>query len=159
MRFRLAVNAWLVVVSAGCAAAPQVDLDAETAAVAARSVALTNAEAARDVQAATSFWADDAVVQPAGAPQIQGKQAVQELYGHFFASLKEFKGTSTQLTLAASGDLAWEYGVNRMVFSTPNGDVLDNGKYLAVWKKVNGEWYVAALSFTSDTPAPQPLQP
>jgi hypothetical protein len=31
------------------------------------------------------------------------------------------------------------------------------GKYLVVWKKINGEWFAVALSFTSDTPAPVPL--
>ena len=31
------------------------------------------------------------------------------------------------------------------------------GKYLAVWKKINAEWFIIALSFTSDAPAPVPL--
>jgi hypothetical protein len=31
------------------------------------------------------------------------------------------------------------------------------GKYLAVWKKIDGEWYAAALSFTSDAPTPVPM--
>ena len=60
-------------------------------------------------------------------------------------------------SVAQSGDLAYETGVNRMMFTTPQGDVLDVGKYLAVWKKVDGVWYVAALSFTSDARAPMPV--
>jgi len=59
--------------------------------------------------------------------------------------------------MARSGDLAYETGVNRIVIRTPNGDMLDMGKYLIVWKKINGQWYVAALSFTSDAAAPTPI--
>jgi hypothetical protein len=28
----------------------------------------------------------------------------------------------------------------------------DMGKYLIVWKKINGDWFVSAISFTSDEP-------
>ena len=45
-----------------------------------------------------------------------------------------------------------------MVLAGPEGDLLDMGKYLVVWKKTDGEWFVQALSFTSDTPAPVPLK-
>jgi hypothetical protein len=31
------------------------------------------------------------------------------------------------------------------------------GKYLVVWKKTDGEWYVAAVAFSSDASAPSPL--
>jgi ketosteroid isomerase-like protein len=59
--------------------------------------------------------------------------------------------------MARSGDLAYETGVNCMVFRTPNGDVLAMGKYLIVWKKIDGQWYVATLGFTSDAAAPTPI--
>lgn len=49
-----------------------------------------------------------------------------------------------------------ETGVNRIVMRTPNGDMLDMGKYLIAWKKISGQWYVTALSFTSDA-APTPI--
>lgn len=49
-------------------------------------------------------------------------------------------------------------GDRRILVKTPNGDELDMAKYLIVWKCVDGEWYVAALSFTSDAPAPVPMK-
>ena len=93
-------------------------------------------------------------------PQIQGRAAVLELYRQYFQSgmVKEFSGTTSHLEVSAGGDLAYEYGVNRMVLNGPAGDLLDMGKYLVVWKKIDGEWYIAALSFTSDAPEPVPLQ-
>ncbi len=99
-------------------------------------------------------------MQGAGVPQIQGKEAIGDLYRQYFegGQLKEFTGTTSYLEVSAAGDLAYEYGVNRSVLAGPEGDLLDMGKYLLVWKNINGEWFVAALSFTSDAPAPVPLE-
>jgi uncharacterized protein (TIGR02246 family) len=150
---RLIVVLVLLPVIAGCAAAPQVDVTAEVEAIRARSAGLVAAEVAQDAALSTSFYAPDAISQPAGSPQLQGRDAIHELYGHFFSGmLKDFEGITTHIDVAASGDLAWEYGSNHMVLNGPDGDLLDVGKYLAVWKKMDGEWYIAALSFSSDAP-------
>ena len=143
----------------GACSGPRVDIAAETAAVSARSQGIAAAEAAQNTEQALAFWADDAIVQGAGSPQIQGHDAIRALYDSFFGSgqLKQFEGTTSYLEVSQSGDLAYEYGVNRFVLTGPSGDLLDMGKYLAVWKKIDGEWYAAALSFTSDAPAPVPM--
>ncbi|MFL5500937.1 MAG: YybH family protein [Gemmatimonadaceae bacterium] len=124
-----------------------------------RSEGLQAAETALDGDKAIAFWADDAVVQPAGSPAVVGKAAILNLYHEFFATMgvKELVGTPSRLSMAQSGDLAYETGVNRIVIHTPGGDLLDMGKYLIVWKKVGGQWYVGALSFTSDAAAPTPI--
>ena len=106
-----------------------------------------------------AFWAVDAIVQSAGSPQIKGREAIANVYRQYFASgmLKEFVPSPTSIDVAASGDLAYEFGVNRMVLRGPDADLLDMGKYLVVWKKIDGVWYAVASSFTSDAPAPVPL--
>jgi ketosteroid isomerase-like protein len=48
--------------------------------------------------------------------------------------------------------MAYEYGINRFVFDTPDGPMEDMGKYLVVWEKTDGEWYVAAIAVSSDAP-------
>lgn len=151
---------FVAVASLGACAGPRVDVAAETAAVRARSEAVVAAEKAQDTEAALAFWAADAVVQPAGSPQIQGHEAIRALYNSFFGTgqLKEFEGTTSHLEVSDAGDLAYEYGVNRMILTGPEGDFLDLGKYLAIWEKIDGEWYITALSFTSDAPAPVPVQ-
>ena len=136
-----------------------VDTAAEQAAVQARSTALAAAEAAQNTDSSLMYWADDAVVQPAGVPQIEGKEGIRALYDGLFGSgqLRSFEGKTSKIVVADGGGLAYEYGVNRMVLAGPQGDVLDVGKYLAVWTKMNGTWFAVALSFTSD--APTPVQP
>ncbi len=82
-----------------------------------------------------------------------------QLYDSYFKSgqLKEFQGTTSHIEVAASGDLGYEVGINRLVLAGPQGDLLDVGKYLTIWKKIDGEWYVSAISFTSDADAPSPV--
>jgi ketosteroid isomerase-like protein len=126
---------------------PLVDVKAE---VQARSKAVVAAEMAFDWDTAVTFYASNAIIQPANAPQIQGREALLEQY-RTFPKMLEFGSTSTAIIPSASGDIAYDYGVNRFVFETPNGQVKDLGKYLAVWTKVDGEWLIAALSFSSDT--------
>jgi len=142
----------------GCqpAAPPPPDLAAVEAEVRAASTSLVTAEEAGDFDTAVGFYAPDAIVQPANAPQIQGADAIRALYDQVFEEMQvqEMEGTTTAITVATSGDMAWEYGVNRLVFAGPNGPVTDMGKYLGVWIKRDGAWKVAALAFSSDAAPP-----
>ena len=119
-----------------------------------RSKAAVAAEEAFDWETAVTFFTPDVVVQPANAPKIQGREAQLELYPTF-PKMIEFEGTTTAIFPAASGDMAYEYGVNRFIFETPDGPLEDYGKYLAVWTKIDREWFISALSFSSNTPISQ----
>lgn len=161
---RLLSSAALLVVPfalAGCTAAPSgqmPDLSAVQEEVRAASESLINAESAKDIDAATAFYAADAIVQPPNAPLVQGTEAVRALYDQYFneTSVSEIGSTTTAVTVAPSGDMAWEYGVNRVVLDLPDGPYTDMGKYLAVWAKQDGSWKVVALAFSSDAPPPSP---
>jgi len=142
----------------------KVDVNKEVEAVRARSTAVTAAESAMNIPEIMKYWAKDAIAQPVGMPQIQGTNAIIKLYHQLFddstMKLKEFTSSSSNssnITVAQSGDIAYDYGVNRSVYATSKGDFVDMGKYLLVWKKIEGEWYVDAISFTSDAAAPVPL--
>jgi ketosteroid isomerase-like protein len=139
---------------------PKVDVTAETEAVRARSDGIAGAEGALDVEGALAFYAEDAIVQPDRAPQIRGHEAIAGMYRQFFegSPLKEFSVKASHLTVSQGGDLAYEYGVNRAVLAGPEGDVVDVGKYLLVWKKIDGEWLVVALTFSNDAPEPVALE-
>jgi ketosteroid isomerase-like protein len=148
-----------VVASAGAmsCARQQVDVTAAADAVRARSKACAAAEAAKDIERALGFWAEDAIVQTSGSPQIQGREAIRGVYRQYFGAVKEYSSTTSHVTVSRAADLAFEYGVNRTVVESSQGDVVDMSKYLLVWKKLNDNWYIAALSFTSDAPVPAPL--
>ena len=137
------------------------DISKETAAVAARSKAVTAAEEAMNIPEIMKYWDKDAIVQAAGSPQIQGREAIIRLYHQLFEDtvmkLKQFTSSSfnsPNITVARSGDIAYDYGTNRFVFTIANCYRLQMGKYLIVWKKNHGEWFVSAVSFTSDSDVP-----
>ena len=154
---RLPICCVLAAAALSACAGPKIDIAAEEAAVRARSQALATAEASMNTDAALAFWAKDAVAQAPGNPQIQDLATMRKMYDGIWPTIKSFQGTTSKVIVAQSGDLAWEYGVNRFVIGTPKGDLLDMGKYFLVWKKTSGEWYVAGLAFSSDAPAPVPL--
>ena len=149
------------IAAAGCAPKSDAGAPADSAVIARafhlRSDALQKAESAKDGEASTNFYTDSAIVQPAGSPQINGKANIGALYAAFFKNpaLKELRGTPTSAVISATGDMAYEIGVNRIVMAGPKGDLLDMGKFVIVWKHEKGDWYVTALSFTSDAAAPK----
>src|SRR5690606_41773583 len=112
--------------------APTADVAAAAAALRARSAAMVSADRRMAVDDARALYHADAVVMPAGAPPIAGRDAVREMYQGYFGSGmgKGFEASITHREVAASGDIGYEYGVNRFTLNTPDGEMLDVGKYL-----------------------------
>lgn len=122
-----------------------------------RSLELAWATATRekDLEAAISNYAPDAVMMPPGQPMVSGAEAVRKSWTDMLA-LKGFEMTWQPLNVEAakSGDLAYVRGSYEMTLPGPQGEpVKDKGKYLTVWKKqANGEWKTVADIFNSDLP-------
>ncbi len=76
--------ALLVLAASGCA--PQVDIDAERAAVRTALGEAWNAVIAKDVDKFISLCADEDIMFPPNAPIVRGKQEVREYMTQFFAS-------------------------------------------------------------------------
>ena len=71
---------------------------------------------------------------------------------YFFKILISIEVGSKEVFISETGDIAWDYGWNRIVYKGPNGSIEDEGKYLAVWNNINGEWKIVAISANSDLP-------
>jgi uncharacterized protein (TIGR02246 family) len=141
----------------GACDSPELDIAAEKTTVAARGKALATAEAARDIETVMSLWTDDAIFQMHGSAQLQGKEAIRGVMQTFFEAFKEFEGSITHIEVAASGDLAFDYGVNRVLLQVDEREVLVTGKYLAIWRKIDETWLISAISVTDDVAFPAPL--
>ena len=132
----------------------KVDIEAEKVAISKVLEMTVDAEKRQDADAATKFFTDDVIVQPSDMPQIQGTQAQYDLYTEFFKMpYTSFDSKSTETIVAPSGDMAYDIGWNLFVFEGPDDNIEVKGKYLAVMKKINGEWKIAALAFSNDQPA------
>jgi uncharacterized protein (TIGR02246 family) len=148
-----------ITVLAACerpAPTPAVDLAAEEQAIRTQGEQLLAREQAKDADGALTFYTDDAVALMPGAAAVTTKDALRSLYQEFFttAGMTSLQSTVGDIDVAASGDLAVEHGVNVITFTTPQGEMTDTGKYLVVWKKVDGQWKVARISVNSDSPPP-----
>lgn len=123
----------------------------------ARGAAMMALENARDLEAALAFYTTDAVVQAPGAPTVVGLDSIRAMYVRNMDPRRpQATGSFTDRTIwvAASGELAWEHGNASTTIAVPNGGVSFSSKQLIVWRKVDGEWRVAAMSFSANTPPP-----
>lgn len=137
---------------AGCSTAPTVDMAAEQQAVAAASDSLMAAETAKDFDVAVAFYADDAIVQMEGMPEVTGKDGIRGIYQSYVNDSTNlgFSSTRSGIEMASGGGMASEHGVNHFQVQGPNGPTEMLGKYLAVWRKQADGWKVAALAVTND---------
>ncbi|MFN6962261.1 MAG: YybH family protein [Pyrinomonadaceae bacterium] len=137
------------------AAKPSVDRAAEEKAIREADIAWSNATGKKDVEAAMAFIADDAVMLPPNAPMLSGKEAVKKEWNNMMAlNDLSIKWEPTKVQVAESGDIGYTIGTYEMSFTDPKaGKVNDKGKYVEIWKKVNGKWVCQYDMYNSDIPA------
>ncbi len=109
----------------------------------------------KDSAAIAGFYAPDGRFMVPNAPAAEGRAAVAALWEHLLAlpgAALTFGPTSIEA--AASGDLAYEIGTYALGFDRAGAArVEDRGKYVVVWKRLDGTWKVAADILNSDLPA------
>ena len=135
----------------GPSAAQSADLAAEEQQIGALNEGWLAAIAAKDVAAVAELYAEDGAILPPGSPIAEGRDAVAETWKGLFA-LPGFGlvFSPTRLEVASSGDMAYEIGNYELDFETDQGPLQDHGKYVVVWRKVDGAWKVAADIFNSN---------
>jgi ketosteroid isomerase-like protein len=91
-----------------------------------------------------SYYADDAVEVPNGAPLIQGKANIAKTMGFLDQKDNHLTWTPTGADISASGDLGYTYGTYEFRSKDKDGKpVVDHGKYTSIWKKQkDGSWKV-----------------
>lgn len=121
----------------------------------------SRAVGSRDVEKATSYYSDDAIVMPPNIPTLTGKEPIRALWKSMLES-PTFSGgwKATKVDVARSGDLAYITGNYEFTEKDDRGrPITDKGKYLEVWKKqADGGWKCVANMFNSDLPSGAPVQ-
>ena len=135
---------------------PQVDVEAEAAAIrAAEDEALKIAQA-KDAERWASVYADDARVFPPNALLVTGKEAIRKLFAELFASPGfEIDWEVTRVEVSRAGDLGYVVGTHKVTVNDAEGNpVTDRGKWIAIWKKqADGTWKCIEDIWNSDGPA------
>ena len=140
--------------SIGCTQCEQVDSEAEALAIRELDRQLLAACMAKDLDQVMSFYSPVAVEMQPGQPAIEGVAAIRE----WFESWVFTEGLTNTfepdvIEVAASGDLAVDRGHWKEVMETPDGQHVREGKYVVIWRKIDGQWKVVVDIANSNGPA------
>jgi uncharacterized protein (TIGR02246 family) len=144
----------LLVVS-GCA--PQVDSEAERSALREAAVAYHEAASALNAEAVAALYAEDAVMMPPNADQVEGLANIRSFADEFVAAPGlEMRCGPPTVEVSLSGDLGWTIATCEMTFEGPDGEpVVERMRDLHLWKKqADGSWKVVLDIWNSEMPAP-----
>lgn len=86
-----------------------------------------------------SLYADDAVMLPPNAPAVFGRDAIRASFRELFAA-QDLKVEIEALETVVDGTLAYVGGRYRMW--TDDGTLVDRGKFMEIWRAVNGRWLI-----------------
>ncbi len=144
----------------GCAGTPPpppaVDQTAIGAAIDSITTAFFGAVTARETTLVVNFYADDAHLLPANAARADGKDAIRQVWVGFLSTpgLQMTVTPNTKL-VSEAGDMVVDLGSYVMNWQDAKGQpTSETGKYVTVFKKVNGEWKIVVDTYNSDMPAP-----
>jgi uncharacterized protein (TIGR02246 family) len=109
---------------------------------------------ARDAAGIAALYAEDGAVMPPNGPIGKGHAAIQQTWASMMGTPGfDLTFVPEQIIVSSSGDMALDRGTYKLAVA-PNGTAqTDSGKYVVVWRKVDGEWKAAADIFNSDLPA------
>ncbi len=141
----------LVLAISGCA--PQMDVEAEEAAIREVSVEWMNAVNAKDVERMLGLYTDDTSLYPPNLAIVTGKEAIRTHYSQvvespgFVISLEV-----TNVGISSAGDLAYSTGTSETTVNDAQGNpVTVREKWVAILKKQpDGTWKSVLDIWNSD---------
>jgi len=116
------------------------------------------AAATKNVDAAVSYYSDNAILLPPNSPAATDKQTIRGIWSELLAPDTSLSWQATRVEASRSGDLGYVAGTYQMALKDPQGKpTTDRGKFLEVWKKqADGKWKCVADTYSSDLPLPAP---
>ena len=140
-----------------CTTAPPPDTTAEDLqAIKAVSEQFVEAFNRGDAAAVAAIFIEEANLLPPNSPIIVGRESIQALYqGWFDAGVGDLQATVTDLHV--NGDMAHDVGKYTLTIQPEEGEaIIDDGKYVEIWKRENGSWKMDVDIWNSSLPLPAP---
>jgi ketosteroid isomerase-like protein len=112
------------------------------------------AAAEKGSQGYMSYYADDSVELPNGAPAIVGKANIAKTMGFLDDRNNHLSWTPVGADISASGDLGYTYGTFEFRSKDKAGKpTVEHGKYTSIWKlQQDGTWKVVLDMGNSTAP-------
>jgi uncharacterized protein (TIGR02246 family) len=152
-RIVTSLAALLVLAVSGCA--PQVDVEADRAAIRTMIDDFVAAENAGDIEAIMARTTDDAVMMPPNAPAITGKNAVRA-WREDFLSQFTIEAAVPEPEIQAFGDWGFVRGTWAATLTPKEGGEPQEVSYsviAVVHREADGSWKEARVIWNSDQPA------
>jgi ketosteroid isomerase-like protein len=105
-----------------------------------------------DLAGVVAPYASHGSILPFRSPMATGTEAIQQVWSALMAMPGySLKFSPTSITVAKSGEMAWEVGTFELTLNDPQGKpTAIPGKYVVTWEKTSGGWKVAADIFNTD---------
>ena len=130
-------------------AEPTFNLESAKAEIEAANSEFKSLMAAADSIGLSNLYTQDTKIMMSGAPAINGRENVKSTFsvimnsGISNADLKTIEVWGTEDLIAEEGEYTLYAG----------DDIADQGKYIVLWKNVEGKWKLHRDIFNSDVPA------
>ena len=106
-----------------------------------------------DAAGVAAIYTSDGTFMAPNAPTVTGPSNIQATIQSFMdAGVKTIALEGTEIR--RSGDIAYEVGKYNLF--ADGGTEIDDGKYIVLWKNVDGIWMYHRDIFNSNRPIPQP---
>jgi uncharacterized protein (TIGR02246 family) len=142
------MNLLLVLSMAGCMQVPETDLEG----LKGMEDVWQSALDAKDPDAMAAMYADDSVLLPPNSEAISGRAAIQAFW--IAALATGINGAAKDTEVYAHSDIG--YTVGTYTATDAGGAIIDEGKYVIIWRNVDGEWKIHRDIWNSNLPLPSP---
>ena len=104
-----------------------------------------------DAAGVSELYTSDGAMMPPGAPIARGRPELEKAWTGLM-KLPGFGLTfeADKIVVASGGDMALDQGTYQLSLDGPEGPTKEIGKYVVVWRNIEGQWKVAADIFNSD---------
>ena len=153
---RIAVLFCACITLIGCTSAPKVDIQAEKNAIQSLEDQWSVAFQTSDLEKIMSSYASDAVIMDANKPIIIGLEGIRNHTNSMFTDttllLNTYSLKVDVIEVSTSGDFAYARGHQHITIKTKEGLIKDEGKWVDVLKKIDGQWKSIVTIGNSDLP-------
>ena len=110
----------------------------------------TDAFNSGDAAAIAAMMSADAQLMPPNGDFVEGREAIQSFWQGFIDS--GVKGSLSIVEITVDGNMAYKTGKYQIL--GPEGEELDHGKFLELWRFMDGSWQFHRDIWNSSVPLP-----
>ena len=105
----------------------------------------------QDATALSELYSSDCKVLPTGCDVVEGKAGVAKVFQGVMSAGAVTVELKTDEVEPLDANIGLAYERSHYTFYKSDGSVFNHGKYVVIWKKVDGKWLLYTDIFNSNT--------